>query len=75
MKKLYKNQFKKQEEIEQWREKFLKGCEDKFYQDCVEVQFEDGTKKVFKKNEKVFDLNGNEHTIEEAIEKNIDLKL
>ena len=75
MKKLYKNQFKKQEEIEQWREKFLKGCEDKFYQDCVEVQFEDGNKKIFKKNEKVFDVNGNEYTIEEAIEKNIDLKL
>ena len=32
-------------------------------------------KKIFKKNEKVFDMNGNEYTIEEAIEKNIDLKL
>ena len=52
----------------------MKGCEDKFYQDCVEVTFEDGRKKVFRKNEIVKDVNGNEYTIEEATEKNIDIE-
>lgn len=73
MKKLYKNQFKKKEEIEEWRVKFLKGCEDKFYQDCIEVTFEDGTKKIFRKNENVTGKDGKNYTIEEAIEKNIDI--
>ena len=51
----------------------MKGCEDKFYQDCIEVTFEDGTKKIFRKNENVTGKDGKNYTIEEAIEKNIDI--
>ena len=67
MKTLYKGKMKG-DAIPYWRDKFLNGCKDKIKRECIELTFDDGTKKIFELDEKVLCTDGVEHTISEILE-------
>lgn len=74
MRQVYKGKIKSQEEKDEWRKKFVEGCQPKVIHDAIEVTFENNEKKIYNPGEIVETVNGKKVTIEEALEKGLEIQ-
>lgn len=72
MKLLYKGKMKG-DKIPEWHNKFIKGCIPKIKHEEYEIEFENGIKKCFTEFDKLTCIDGQEHTVKEIVEKNLDI--
>jgi hypothetical protein len=72
MKLLYKGKMTK-DLIPYWKEKFIKGCQEKVRHEHYEIELENGDKLSLPEYQIVKDINGNEMTIKQAIMNNVDI--
>lgn len=73
MKLLYKGKMKG-DKIPEWHDKFIKGCLPKINHEEYDVEFEDGTTKHFTEYDKLKCIDGQEHTVKEIVEKNLEIE-
>lgn len=73
MKKLYKGKLKSQEDIDYWHKKFIEGCMPKIKHEEYDIEFDNGETKHFTEFDVVKCTDGNEHTIKEIIENNLEI--
>ena len=73
MKALYKNKIHGQKDIDYWHDKFVGGCLKKIKHEEYDVEFEDGTTKHFTEFDKLKCIDGQEHTVKEIVEKNLEI--
>ena len=72
MRLLYKGKMK-DDIVPYWKQKFISGCKSKVKHEQYQIQLDDGTKKTLPQYQIVKDINDNEITIKQAIEKNVEL--
>ena len=73
MKLLYKGKMKG-DKIPEWHDKFINGCLPKINHEEYDVEFEDGTTKHFTEYDKLKCSDGQEHTVKEIVEKNLEIE-
>lgn len=73
MKKLYKGYLKSLEDKELWRQKFINGCLAKIKHEEYDIEFEDGTIRHFTEYDKLKCVDGQEHTVKEIVENNLEV--
>ena len=73
-KKLYKGKLHSKEDIDFWHDKFVNGCMPKIKHDEYEIEFDNGEKKTYTEYDKLKCKDGNEHTIKEIVENNLEIE-
>ena len=73
MKLLYKGKMTG-EKIPYWHDKFVNGCMPKIKHDEYEIEFDNGEKKTYTEYDKLKCKDGNEHTIKEIVENNLEIE-
>ena len=73
MKNVYKSKIKTQQDKDYWRKKFVHGSMKKVKHKAIEVEFEDGTTRVYEEWDEVDCTDGQKHTIREVIDKGLEI--
>ena len=73
MKLLYKGKMKG-DKIPEWHGKFIRGCLPKINHKEYDIEFENGEKKHFTEYDKLKCIDGQEHTVKEIVEKNLEIE-
>ena len=73
MKLLYKGKMKG-DKIPEWHGKFIKGCLPKIKHNEYEIEFENGTKKRFTEFDKLKCTDGQEHSVKDIVENNLEIE-
>lgn len=73
MKALYKGKIHGQKDIDYWHDKFVYGCIPKIKHEEYDIEFENGEKRHFTEFDKLKCKNGEEHTVKEIVEHNIEI--
>lgn len=73
MKALYKNKIHGQKDIDYWHDKFVGGCLKKIKHEEYDIEFDNGETKHFTEFDKLKCIDGQEHTVKEIVEKNLEI--
>lgn len=73
MKKMYKKKLTKVEDVKKWHDKFVYGCIPKIKHEEYDIEFENGEKMHFTEFDKLKCKDGEEHTVKEIVEHNIEI--
>lgn len=73
MKALYKNKIHGQKDIDYWHDKFVGGCLKKIKHEEYDIEFDNGETKHFTEFDKLKCSDGQEHTVKEIVEKNLEI--
>ena len=72
-KNLYKGKLHSQKDIDYWHDKFVYGCIPKIKHEEYDIEFENGEKRHFTEFDKLKCKDGEEHTVKEIVEHNIEI--
>ena len=73
MRGLYKGKIHGQKDIDFWHDKFVGGCLAKIKHEEYDIEFEDGTTRHFTEYDKLKCTDGQEHTVKEIVENNLEV--